>query len=118
MIKLLLVDGEKGITDSLKDFFKNRGFSVYTANSGEEAIEAVKKNKFHVYAVKNIDEGIEILTGKKAGELKPDGKYPQNTINFLVNEKLRNLAEGLKNFGEDENKEEKKERKTAKKDDA
>ena len=41
MIKLLLVDDEKGITDSLKDFFHNRGFSVTSANSGEEAVAAV-----------------------------------------------------------------------------
>jgi len=45
MIKLLLVDDEKGITDSLRDFFKQRGFAVYTANSGEEAVESVEKNK-------------------------------------------------------------------------
>ncbi|MBL7197927.1 MAG: response regulator [Candidatus Omnitrophica bacterium] len=45
MIKLLLVDDEKGITDSLKDFFMHRGFTVYTADNGEKAIESVKKNK-------------------------------------------------------------------------
>ena len=38
----------------------------------KDVVEAVKKKKFHVYAVKTIDEGIEILTGKKAGEIKPD----------------------------------------------
>jgi len=45
MIKLLLVDDEKGITDSLKSFFQDRGFAVDTANSGEAAIEKVKKGK-------------------------------------------------------------------------
>ena len=45
MMKLLIVDDEKGITDSLKDFFIHRGFGVETANSGEEALEAVKTNK-------------------------------------------------------------------------
>jgi ATP-dependent Lon protease len=54
--------------------------------------------------VKTIDEGIEILTGKKAGEIKPDGSYPKGTINALVNEKLKDLAEGLKKFGDDEKK--------------
>lgn len=45
MIKLLIVDDEKGITDSLKDFFMHRGFSVKTANSGEEALTTVKTDK-------------------------------------------------------------------------
>jgi ATP-dependent Lon protease len=70
----------------------------------KDVVEAVKKKKFHVYAVKTIDEGIEILTGKKAGEIKPDGSYPKGTINALVNEKLKDLAEGLKKFGDDEKK--------------
>ena len=69
----------------------------------KDVIEAVKKGKFHVYAVKTIDEGIEILTGKPAGEAKADGSYPKDTINYLVNEKLKNLAEGLNKFGKDEN---------------
>jgi ATP-dependent Lon protease len=74
----------------------------------KDLVEAVKKKKFCVYAVKTIDEGIEILTGKKAGVLKADGPYPKNTINYLVNNKLIELAMGLKKFGEVEEKEETK----------
>jgi len=68
----------------------------------KDVVEAVKKGKFHIHAVKTIDEGIEILTGKAAGELKPDGTYPEGTINALVNDKLASLAEGLKKFGGEE----------------
>ena len=74
----------------------------------KDVVEAVKKGKFHIYPVKTIDEGIEILTDVKAGELQEDGTYPKGTINFLVDQKLRELAEGLKRFGEEEAKEEKK----------
>jgi lon-related putative ATP-dependent protease len=78
----------------------------------KDVVEAVKKGKFHVYSVKTIDEGIEILTGKEAGEMKADGTYPEGTINALVNEKLRSLAEGLKEFSEEEtaDRDEKKEK--------
>ena len=76
----------------------------------KDVVDAVKKGKFHVYAVKTIDEGIEILTGQKAGEIKADGTYPKGTINQMVNQTLQTLAEGLKNFGGDE-KEEKPKRK-------
>ncbi|MBN2059864.1 MAG: AAA family ATPase [Deltaproteobacteria bacterium] len=65
----------------------------------KDVLEAVKKGTFHVYSVKTIDEGIEILTDKKAGDLKPDGTYPADTINYMVNQKLRELAEGIKKFG-------------------
>ncbi|UCF72084.1 MAG: AAA family ATPase [Deltaproteobacteria bacterium] len=73
----------------------------------KDVVEAVKQGNFHIYAVKTIDEGIEILTDKKSGEKQSDGTYPKGTINYLVNEKLRELAEGLKKFGEEEEKEEK-----------
>jgi len=45
MIKILLVDDEKGITDSLGDFFRQRGFAVKAVNSGEEAIKEVKSGR-------------------------------------------------------------------------
>ena len=69
----------------------------------KDVVDAVKKGKFHVYSVKTIDEGIEILTGKSAGTPKADGSYPKGTINYLVNEKLKSLAEGLSKFGKEDN---------------
>jgi len=68
----------------------------------KNVVDAVKKGKFHIYSVKTINEGIEILTGKPGGELQADGTYPEGTINYLVNEKLKSLAEGLKKFGGEE----------------
>ncbi|HKI49259.1 MAG TPA: Lon protease family protein, partial [Desulfobacteria bacterium] len=67
----------------------------------EDVVEAVSKGKFHIYPVKTIDQGIEILTGKKAGQRKADGTYPKGSINKLVDDKLKELAEGLKNFAGD-----------------
>jgi len=64
----------------------------------KDVVAAVKDGRFTIYAVRNIDEGIEILTGVPAGKLQADGGYPENTINFLVNQKLEKLAEGIKDF--------------------
>src|SRR5713101_1214831 len=36
----------------------------------EEVVEAVRKGQFHIYPVESIDQGIEILTGVKAGEVR------------------------------------------------
>ena len=80
----------------------------------KDVVKAVEKGLFHIYPVKNVDEGIEILTGKKAGQRKESGTYPRGSINYLVDKKLRDLAEGLKRFG-DKQKNESAKKKGAKK---
>lgn len=45
MKKILVVDDESEICDFLKAFFEDRDFEVRTANSGEEAVQEVEKNK-------------------------------------------------------------------------
>ncbi len=66
----------------------------------EEVIEAVKAGTFHIYPVKTIDEGIEILTGVKAGARMPDGSFEENTVNYRVDMRLKVMAEKLKEFPE------------------
>ena len=68
----------------------------------KDVVRAVQKKKFHIYPVKTIDEGIEILTAMKPGEKKPDGTYEKDTVNDLVDKKLKTLAEDLERFGETE----------------
>ena len=65
----------------------------------KDVVKAVREGKFHIYPVKTIDQGIEILTGVKAGEKKEDGTYEEGTVNYLVNKRLRELADKLKEFG-------------------
>ena len=43
----------------------------------KEVIQSVRKGKFHIYPVKLIDEGIEILMGVPAGEIDEKGNYPK-----------------------------------------
>ncbi len=58
----------------------------------DEIIDAVKKGKFHIYAISTIDEGIEILTGVPAGKKDRNGNFPLGTVNYLVHEKLKKFA--------------------------
>ena len=81
----------------------------------KDVVDAVEKGRFHVYPVKTIDEGIEILTGKNAGVKNAKDAYPKGSINYLVDQKLKELAEGLKNFGNNEKDEEKEKGTKAKK---
>jgi predicted ATP-dependent protease len=73
----------------------------------EEVIEAVKEGKFHIWSIETIDQGIELLTGVPAGERQPDGTYPEGSINFLVDKRLREIVESMKRYSAAE-KEEKK----------
>jgi lon-related putative ATP-dependent protease len=64
-------------------------------------IEAVKAKKFHIYPVKTIDEGIEILTGVKAGRKRKDGTFGPGTINELVDQRLQEFAKHWKELSEE-----------------
>jgi predicted ATP-dependent protease len=64
----------------------------------KEVIEAVRKGLFHIWAIHTIDEGIEILTGIEAGQTNDNGYYPDGTINYKVDKKLREMAEKLKGY--------------------
>ena len=95
-----------GVTDKIEGFFKvckEKGLNgqngvlipyqnVKNLTLSNEVLQAVNDGKFHIYPVANIDEGIEILTGVEAGELGKDGKYPEGSINQLVQDKLNNYA--------------------------
>ena len=64
----------------------------------KDVINSVKQKKFHIYSVKTINEGIEILTGVKAGDKLEDGTYEEGTVNYLVNKKLQEFADKWKSF--------------------
>ena len=54
----------------------------------EEVVDAVKQGKFHIYSVSTIDEGIELLTGVKAGK-KINGVYEEGSVNARVDQCLK-----------------------------
>lgn len=57
----------------------------------EDILTAVDEGRFHIYAIDNVDDGIEILTGVKAGKPGRNGKYPKGTVNYEVQKSLENL---------------------------
>ncbi len=95
-----------GVTDKIEGFFnicKLRGLTgeqgilmpyqnIRNLNLSDEVIKAVKDGKFHIYAIKTVDEGIELLTGVPAGRKNKNGEYTVGTVNYLVSEKLKKYA--------------------------
>jgi len=71
----------------------------------EEVVEAVRQGQFHIYSARTIDQGIEILTGASAGERQKDGTYPESTVSYFTDKRLKEMAERLKNFYTEEKKE-------------
>jgi predicted ATP-dependent protease len=70
----------------------------------DEVIKAVREGQFHIWSVSHVDQGIEILTGVPAGELNEAGGYPEGTVNYLVNERLKSMVESLRKLAKTEEK--------------
>ena len=58
----------------------------------------MQDGQFHIYQVKTIDEGIEVLTGVPAGDRQADGTYIEGTVNYLIDKRLQEFAEKLKGY--------------------
>ena len=55
----------------------------------KDVVDAVIKKQFHVYRVSTVEQGIQILTGVKAGRPDADGIYPPGTVFGAVQKKLK-----------------------------
>jgi lon-related putative ATP-dependent protease len=64
----------------------------------DDVVEACAAECFHIYPIKSIDEGIEILTGVPAGRRGRNGQFPKGTINRRVEDRLIQLAESRRDF--------------------
>jgi predicted ATP-dependent protease len=64
----------------------------------EDIVEAVKAGEFHIITVSTIAEGIEVLTGMKAGKKQPDGTFEKDTVYYKVDMRLSEMAEVLKQY--------------------
>jgi predicted ATP-dependent protease len=102
-----------GVTRKIEGFYdicRERGLTggqgviVPTANVKnlmlrEEVVDAVRAGRFHVWAVGHIDEGIELLMERVAGERLADGTFREGTVHRLVQDRLRQYAEQVRAFG-------------------
>ena len=63
-----------------------------------DVIDAVSAGQFHIYPVKTIDECMELLTGREAGERDTDGQFPPETVNGQIYQHLVEFAERRRSF--------------------
>lgn len=96
-----------GVNEKIEGFFRyckargltgEQGVMIPVQNEqhlmlSHEVTEAVKKGTFHIWSIKTIDEGIEILTDVPAGKRGADGKYPPESVHGRVQAALENRLE-------------------------
>lgn len=62
----------------------------------EDVVRAVAAGQFHIWSVETIEQGIEILTGTAAGQRGKNGKFPKGSIYQKVDDRLKKMAEHMK----------------------
>lgn len=102
-----------GVNEKIEGFFdvcktrglnSKRGVIIPASNVKHlmlrhDVVKAVTDKQFHIYPVENIDQAIEVLTGIAAGEIDASGKFPVDSINFRVEQKLLKMFKIREKFG-------------------
>ncbi|MDR9365896.1 MAG: AAA family ATPase [Balneolaceae bacterium] len=106
-----------GVNEKIEGFFdicKKRGLTgdqgvlIPKANGKNlmlrtDILEAVENDKFHIYSIEHVDEGLKFLTGLDVGLEQEDGTFPEDTLNHKVTLNLKQLADKRKAFATPEN---------------
>ncbi|HMD33301.1 MAG TPA: S16 family serine protease, partial [Candidatus Acidoferrales bacterium] len=101
-----------GINEKIEGFFDTCRIKGFTGQQGvimpqenvedlmlrEDLIEAVAAGQFHIYPIRRIEQGIEILTGIRAGGRDAEGKFEEGTVFALVDARLSDMVKKLKEF--------------------
>ncbi len=107
-----------GVNEKIEGFFRvceqrgltgEQGVIIPQSNAAElmldkDVIAAVEAGQFSVWAINHIDQGLEILLGRPAGQRDENGDFPTDSIHALAEDELLRLAK--KESGEDENEDE------------
>lgn len=105
-----------GVNEKIEGFFDICRARGLTGNQGvlipesnvrhlmlrHDVVEACAAGQFAVHPVSTIEQGLTLMTGRDAGVRGSDGAYPEDTVNRLVEDRLRAFAEIRRNFVSDE----------------
>ncbi|MEH7109651.1 Lon protease family protein [Bacillus sp. JJ1764] len=100
-----------GVNEKIEGFFQICKLQGLTGKQGviipkqnvmnltldDEVITAVESGQFHIWEIDHISEGIEILTGVQAGNVRDvQGQFPGDTIFGKVEKRFAEMFERLK----------------------
>lgn len=64
----------------------------------EDVLDTVASGKFHIWPIARVEQGVELLTGKPAGQRNGSGKFEDGTVFARVDDRLRDMARMMKEF--------------------
>jgi lon-related putative ATP-dependent protease len=87
----------------LKGFTGSQGVLIPAENVEDlmlkdEVVNSVAKGQFQIYPVSTVEQGIEILTGLRAGTLDSSGKFEPGTLFAKVDARLAQMAATMREF--------------------
>ncbi|NIO38460.1 response regulator, partial [Candidatus Bathyarchaeota archaeon] len=97
--KLLVVDDEDIVRESLCDWLSSVGYKVLTANCGDEALEVIKHRKVKIMIADLIMpgmDGIELM--KKAREIVPTISTVIITAHGTIQTAITAMREGAYDY--------------------
>lgn len=91
-----------GVNEKIEGFFEVCKYNGLTGKQGviiprtnvvnlmlrEDVLEAVENGQFSIYAIDDVDDGIELLTRIPAGKADKRGRFPKGTVNYMVQQSL------------------------------
>lgn len=95
-----------GVNEKIEGFFEICKYKGLTGEQGvliprsniedlmlkAEVRNAVAEGKFHIWAIDTVEDGLKVLTGKKAGRMGKRGKFTKDSIYDLVVKRLKDYA--------------------------
>ncbi len=101
-----------GVNEKIEGFFDTCRIEGLTGTQGvmipaanvedlmlrEDVLEAVKGGKFHIWPIGRVEQGVELLTGIRAGQRNGDGGFEKGTVFATVDQRLREMAKTMKEF--------------------
>jgi predicted ATP-dependent protease len=80
-------------TCKLRELTGRQGVIIPEANVqhlmlSKEVVESVRAGRFHVWSARDVEEGIELLTGIPAGRRGEDGRFPEGSVHAWVEDRL------------------------------
>jgi lon-related putative ATP-dependent protease len=63
-----------------------------------DVVAAARAGQFHIWPVDTLDTALELLIGKTAGQRDVSGRFPQDSVNEAVEQRLLEFAESSRRF--------------------
>ncbi|MBS3746582.1 MAG: AAA family ATPase [Wenzhouxiangellaceae bacterium] len=96
-----------GVNEKIEGFFETCRQREFTGSQGvlvpsanvkhlmlrADVVDAVREGRFNIYPFSTIDEGLGLVTGRDAGKKDARGRFPDGTVNDLVQRRLLEFAE-------------------------